>query len=239
MKEVDYERARARVMGLDRILERPWLLVSTEYEFFHNMPHIADQAAIVLSHARQARPLAESHRNFNVGAAAMVRREGNAIAFGHGVNIKSGPGRSTIDVHAEESILKALRPEDEVTSIAIVGPLQEDHGSGRSSSTLHPCTYRCQPLLAESPQVTEETLIFCSTPDALQVEWGTLHDFQSFHRTNDSSVIHSASFESLPSVFLPLPEVEVYGPEHHVDTSEWDSKVKSPILEWAHERRFS
>ncbi len=235
MKEVDYERARAAVMGLGRTMERPWSML----DFEERTEPLPDKALSTIIGAREARPLAESHRGFSVGACALIRRRGEAIAISHGVNMKSSSGRSVVDLHAEETILNSLRPRDEVTVLTIIGPPQEDHGSGRQALTLHPCTYRCQPMLAESPHVGVDTLILCNTPDGTKLEWGTVADFQRYHR-GEPADITSASFETTPSVLFPVPRAEAYDladPALDIDTTEWDAKVTFPLVEWALQRR--
>lgn len=231
-EEIDYERSRAKVLGLDQTLERPWVLLeNTERVEYENMPPLPDQALAMVLGARRARPLAESYRGFSVGACAMVRRGGSAIAFGHGVNMKNAAGESAVDLHAEEAILRSLRPGDELTTLAIVGPAQEDRGSGREAPTLHPCTYRCLPLLSESEFVSRDTLIICNTPDGTQLEWGTVTDFQRYHDGDPSGVV-SVSFEAFPAVLRPVPKAETFKlSELDIDTTEWDAKVTFPLAE--------
>lgn len=241
MKEVDYERSRAKVAELGSSAERPWHILDGARIEFGDMPPVPDQALQVVMRARQARPLAESYRGFGVGACAMVRRAGRAIAFSYGVNMKDAPGESAVDLHAEEIIIQSLRPGDEVTSLALSAPYQADQGSGVASETLHPCTYRCLPMLAESTQVGADALIFCTTADGTRLEWGTVSDFQAYHQGEPARVT-SVSFESMPQVLMPVLPADEYDLSDQaldIDTTDWDSKVKIPLVEWAYQRRYA
>jgi hypothetical protein len=225
----DIERARIEILGRNRTQERKWV---QRTEFEGGMPSYGEQALRVILGARRIRPYGVSHRNFTVGACAMIRRRGNMISVGHGVNMKDAPDEASVDVHAEQGILEALQPEDEVTAIAVVGEPQEDHGSGVHGRTLHPCSYRCQRLMAESTHVTPETLIVCNSADGLAVEWGTLEDFQRYHQ-GDHGALHHASFDTFPEILIPIEGVSFPPPMRPGEEEAWDAKVKFPIAKWA------
>lgn len=232
MKE-RYLQGQVDVSNQDTKAVRPWRLLSGNGVEFLSIP-TPDQVLNMLLKARDSRVLAESYRGFNVGASGLViSADGSDRLIKHGANFKDASGQSDIDIHAEELVLKRLRAGDKLAILAVVGYPQADHGSGLLSPTLHPC-FKCRTMLGNSEHVADNTLVACATPSGDAVEWGTLNDFENFHR-GQASNLTSVNFDIPPAIFTPLPPQQAYdlsNPSLDIDTSEWDARVTFPLLEW-------
>jgi cytidine deaminase len=230
-----YPHQRASLQEKDRTLHRPYELLSGNgIEFLPALP-TPDHALITLLDARDARKNAESYRGFSVGACGYaIRNDGTERLIKHGANFKNAPGDSSIDIHAEDLVLQKLVPGDQLVVLSVVGMIQEDHGSGLSPATLHPCI-KCRHLLKNSPYVTDSTLIVAATPDGKEVEWGLLEDFENYHNKQPNELM-GAHLNNMPSVFKPPEPIngayDLSNPIFEVDTLEWDSKVQLVMAEW-------
>ncbi len=221
----------------DNILEisrQPRPLWDVEYlsatgAFDFSRLQLADVVLSLLVQTAEFRKIAKSsYRNFHVSAGAMAIK-GARIGRVLGYNIKLDE-TDLVNIHAEDLVLAKASDYgfDKISVLAVIGPTQEDHASGRHTPTLHPCG-RCRERLRESPLISDDTLIVTAKPDFTAIELATLGDIEKVHETNDSSGIESYSFGATPQVFSPLPQPDEHGhirpSEHEVDDTDWQSTV--------------
>jgi cytidine deaminase len=139
-----------------------WLHPDHVSVFFQLWEHLIDRAR------EAAGKYAFSYRNFKVGCAVLAfsrqqqyltgfKVAGYKVFTGFNVKPQAGDGPN---IHAEEIAIGAARSEgyDTIVAIIVVGETQEDHASGRTMPTLHPCG-RCRALLAALPEVKNTTII--------------------------------------------------------------------------------
>ncbi len=194
-------------------------------------PALAALSALpfLLLGAERARDYAKSHRDFAVGAAAMVlykKGRTQAHMFVHGANIKPVDD-DTINVHAEHILLarieanRAIGEAVKVPFIVVVGDVQSDSQSGKATRTLHPCGMcRADFEHPESP-VDESTVILSANPDMTAVEWYDLEALRRYHDTGDETRLGSAIFDHRLDVLAP---VDIDGQHHALIT---DTPVSS------------
>ena len=144
-----------------------------------------------LHHAREARDLAVSYRNFNVGAAVFALKTIPASTqIITGANIKPEK-ESTINVHAEQLAIKRARQAGftAISIIAVVGETQNDQQSGHEMCTLHPCGL-CRESLKNSPLINNDlTLIATALPDLRTIELSTITKLGDYHEAHQFDVI--------------------------------------------------
>ena len=146
-------------------------------------PHMVDRA-------RSARLTGDSHRGFQVGAAAYVLTEFGAGII-EGANFKpyeDGPKEC-----AEQAIVRQAHEVGVTKIIALVvsGPPQVDEHSGLELPTLHPCG-SCRELLFEDPIFTDETLITTVDPAVDAFEIYNRRELATIHDASDLDVMPSA-----------------------------------------------
>lgn len=154
-----------------------------------------------LAVAHEAYKLANSYRQFRVGAAiaGIVGKEHYISA---GANIKLSETHHP-NIHAEQLALEKQLSigATALQYIAIVGDIQPDQQSGRLLNTLHPCGI-CRTMCAESHLVNpNKTLFVMTTPDMAHMEISTLRGLQAFH-TDDIDT----------SGILQIPGPQHFGP---------------------------
>lgn len=164
-----------------------------------------------LHRAVQARKLAVSYRNFNVGASVMTfKLNPPESVFYTGINIKPEQ-ESVINVHAEQLALQKIKDfgGQVITMVAVVGELQADTQSGRLAETLHPCGL-CRDKLADSGLLDQKrSLIVSALPDLRTIEMYSPEALNRFHDTQDDSGIFRVN---------RLPEMELLTPFVPSDT---------------------
>lgn len=216
-----------------KMLRRPEPLYDIEYvsalggmDFLRLQ--LADVALSLLVRTSEFREKAMSYRGFNVGAGAMVL-QGNRVGRVFGFNAKFDETDS-VNIHAEDLVTAKATDAgfDRISVLAVIGPIQEDHVSGRCMPTLHPCG-RCREMLRESPLISDDTLIVTAKPDFTAIELATLGGIEKVHEDNDSSGVQSYYFGATPQVFSPLPQPDEHGyirpSEHEVDDTDWQNTV--------------
>lgn len=185
----------------------------------------------VLLKAREARDLAVSYRNFNVGAALFAMKyqpaETQILA---GANIKPDP-ESSVNIHAEQLAMKRARQYGytAISIVGVVGETQHDQQSGHEMGTLHPCGL-CRTALGTSPLVDRnQTLIATALPDLRTIELSTVTKLDRYH--NDAEFHHLTQIE-IPDLKLLRP-VATGAPVRLLDTDEMSQEdhTWSEILE--------
>jgi cytidine deaminase len=150
----------------------------------------------------EAREWAVSYRDFDVAAGAWAvdyPRYGRLLGF----NVKVDE-TDAVNIHAEDIVTaKALDAGyKHISVLTVIGPTQEDHASGRHTETLWPCG-RCRGRLADSPLVSDETLIVSATPDFRTIAMGSLASIIALHDADDNSGITTFTFPTTPAVLQP------------------------------------
>lgn len=137
-----------------------------------------------------ARPLANSWRNFDVGAVGVglkpVRTPGfSPWAIRFAANTKEQHGKKYC---GEQRLLDAAlkRNWSHMLAVFVAGEPQPDHGSGKVSDTLTPCEvcrWRFRGLYSEqSPILQPDTLVHCiNSSDPQLRERYTLASLHEFH----------------------------------------------------------
>jgi cytidine deaminase len=193
-----------------------------------------------LHRAREARELAVSYRNFDVGAAVMsfILKPPTMQVFA-GVNIKPEK-ESVINIHAEQLALQKIRDfgGDVITLIAVVGELQEDTQSGMLAETLHPCGL-CREKLATSGLVhPDKSLIVSALPDLRTIEMYSFNALERFHSSNDTSGIFGVSLPDMEMLtpFAPEDTSQPYtlqeSPRQDAEEDIWFNAVELPLLQY-------
>jgi len=131
--------------------------------FFQTWEFLVDRAR------EAATEYSRSYRRFSVGCSILAYRTGLFEKTGlwapwykvfTGANIKLDPGSAGANIHAEEIAIGAAIQEDYdlIVALVLAGETQEDHVSGLTMPTLHPCG-RCRALLEMLPEVKPDTII--------------------------------------------------------------------------------
>jgi cytidine deaminase len=159
-----------------------------------------------LNHARKARDLAISYRDFTVGAATITLKGApSSIEFLAGINAKDAED-TPLNMHAEQLALRksVTYGGDAISVITVVGETQTDAQSGHEMHTLHPCG-KCRTKLFDSPLVhNDDTLIFTALPDFRTIEASTVNGLRKFHDDEDPDPSQVTLFE-FPEMNLLTP----------------------------------
>ena len=141
---------------------------------------------------------AQSWREFKVGAAVIgcaIESEEKKWGIFTGANIK--PAEVTdINIHAEQMALAKLRRAGMtwVPAMAVWGETQEDHQSGISSLTLHPCG-RCRGMFVdEVPEIDHRTTILSGNADASINEIYSLEELIEHHASDGANELTVVDF---------------------------------------------
>lgn len=145
------------------------------------MPDGGELFRAVATEAERARELAQSYRNFKVGAAALLVCEGE-WHLAYGANFKSNADDRRFNTHAEQVALANVQDSGNTTCrvLAVVGDLQPDPDSDIKTPTLHPCR-QCRGAIKKSPLVTPETTIVMAQPGLLVIQYGQIDDYIELH----------------------------------------------------------
>ncbi len=191
-----------------------------------------------LHRAREARALAVSYRNFNVGAALIALSIGSPrFQVLSGVNVKPD-AESAMNVHAEQVALQKFhdREYSAVSIVAVVGETQNDQQSGQETPTLHPCGL-CREVMANHVGIhNEHTLIVSALPNLRTIEAYSLASLSRFHTSGDRSGIKLFKFPEL-EILKPL---NLNASNDPVNVSalddggevEWNDSIGLFSLEW-------
>lgn len=194
------------VMG---IIRRPVLLrdVATEsYLGGHTFERLqmGDFVLQLLLETSELRDRAASYRDFKVAAGAWCKGPDRQYGRALGYNVKLDD-TDAVNIHAED--LVTAKAEDvgftAISVLAVIGPTQEDHASGRHTETLHPCG-RCRGRLEDSPLINEKTLFVTARPDFTVIQFAGLSAIRAAHDTGDESGITTFRFSKTPEILKPL-----------------------------------
>lgn len=213
------ENSLIKINDFDSKGDRYGMYCDNEYPYrwvLGGMPILALKRALL---AQQE--IAVSYRKFNVGVAvAGYQPEYKAMSIFAGANFKVDD-TDLINIHAEDiAIGKAIKFGCNVVPLlVVVGETQEDHASGLTTNTLHPCG-RCRKMLGQSALVNERTIIISAKPSLDVLEIYNLQQCCDLHEQNDKSGVD----------YINLRPFEDTGtPELTEWDEDWDTKV-SPIL---------
>jgi len=151
----------------------------------------ANVLPFLIAEAHRARERAISHRQFRVGAAALVLywRDGREYQrYVHGANMKPDAS-DEINIHAEHAVMhdieKYMYPGDKISvpALVVIGDYQHDQQSGQQTRTLHPCGKCRDDFVSFEPASFEQTL-FMTARDNLQIfEWFYLKQLLALHQS--------------------------------------------------------
>lgn len=191
----------------------------------------ADFVLMLLHEAAEFRQRAASYRNFNVGAAAWCKGPGNwsSRVVGHNVKLDE---TDQVNIHAEDVLTAKIEDGQlgKIAVLAVIGPTQEDHASGKTTKTLHPCG-RCRDRLGASPAMTPSTLIVTARPDFTAIEFASLAAIRALHETGDDERVMTFEFDTTPAIFAPrnLPDEWSPGQQPYrieeIDSRDYDETI--------------
>lgn len=182
--------------------------VTPEYDRNHLILSITPASLLFALHrAREARELAVSYRDFNVGAAIVALGLGGPASYQvlTGINIKPDE-TSELNGHAEQMAIYKANDRDfnAVSIVAVVGETQADKQSGNHMHTLHPCGL-CRDFMGEHPMIDDEaTLIATALPSLRTIELSSLAGLRRYHDNPDKPADGIWRFE-LPALKLLEP----------------------------------
>lgn len=195
---------------------------------------MADVVLSLLINTVDYRKKAMSYRGFNVGAGAMLL-QGSRVGRVFGINAKFDD-TDRVNIHAEDLVIAKATDAgfDTISVLAVIGPTQEDHGSGIIMPTLHPCD-KCRTKLADSPLMKDDTILVTARPDFTAIEVATLKDINNAHQNNDPSGINTFYFDNTPDVFSPIPppvDGKMYRASEivEVDDSDWQQSIGQLLM---------
>jgi cytidine deaminase len=198
---------------------------------------LADFVLHLLIETAARQPKAVSYRSFNVAAGAYALKPGplgHIIERGMGVNVKVDD-TDTINIHAEDLAVgkAAARGCDAVSVLTVIGPTQEDHVSGKHTSTLHPCG-RCRGRLSNNALIRDDTLVVTAREDFSMIDVSDINGIKLLHDEGDDCGVRSFKLTQSQKLFTPVdvPEtgVIVLGDKYEVDSSEWDETIGMYLL---------
>ncbi len=189
-----------------------------------------DSLLFAMHRAREARKLANSWRNFNVGASAISLRIKAGAEFSparfqvlEGVNVKPEE-ESKINIHAEQQALQKARDYgfNAVSMLVVVGEPQPDQQTGRESPTLHPCGL-CREFMGNDPLIdNNNTLIASVLPSFQTIE---MYDLQALRDLHDEKPAAIARFD-LPPLHLFEPIDTTSGAAQPPDDEETEEELR-------------
>lgn len=196
--------------------------------FDFNRLQLGDFALSLLLFTADFRTRAHSYRGFLVGAGAMAVGDNNRFGRMLGYNVKLDE-TDRVNIHAEDLVLAKAQDMDygRIAMLAVIGLTQEDHASGKTTETLHPCG-RCRGRLSESPLIGEDTLIVTARPDFTVIELSSIGGLRRLHETGDTSGIDTYYFQDTPKILSPLPKPPEDGQAvsvEEIDDSDWEASI--------------
>lgn len=192
--------------------------VTGGFDFYRTQ--LADVVLNLLLGTREYQDKAVSYRGFNVAAGA-VALNGLRIGRFYGNNVKVDD-TDLINIHAEDIAVGKAADENyqAVSVISVIGPTQEDHGSGLHTKTLHPCG-RCRDRLEAHPLISPDTLFVTANPDFKVIQFASLAAIKALHRDDDPSGITTFELHESSELFTPLAELEARSEIVEADDEEW------------------
>lgn len=186
---------------------------------------LSDFVLQLLRNTAEFRSKALSYRGFKVAAGALGTA-GNGMGRVLGFNVKFDE-TDRVNIHAED--LVAAKAEDAafdaISVLSVIGPPQEDHASGRSMPTLHPCG-RCRHRLSNNNLIQDDTLIVTATPDFTAIEMGTLADIKAAHDHPGENALQLFTYPKTPEVFSPITvDKRGFAVPVEIDDSDWQATV--------------
>lgn len=194
---------------------------------------------LALHRAREARELAVSYRDFNVGAAVMYFCFKPAVMqMVSGINIKP-ESESVVNIHAEQLALQKLKDRGAsiISLIAVVGELQADTQSGMLAETLHPCGL-CRDKLGDSGYIdTDKTLVVSALPNLRTLEFYPFKALGEFHDGGQTNNIHSVKLPDLelltPFIADPSKPYQLINtPKGDAEEEIWQEHVEMPLVHY-------
>jgi cytidine deaminase len=141
----------------------------------------------IIRAAAHAEEMAESWRNYKVGAAVLAYNfEARAFGVTVGANYKPQQGGGP-NIHAEQvALAKARRIGfNEVFAIGVRADPEDDDANPRHLPTLPPCG-RCKGMLADAPEVSDRTLVLSANLDLRQCEIYSVGELLAYYDDPDS-----------------------------------------------------
>lgn len=217
--------------------------VNPEYNRQHLILSVTPANLLFALHrAREARELAVSYRDFNVGAAIVALGIGGPSSYQvlTGVNIKPDE-ESPLNGHAEQMAIYKANDRDfnAVGIVAVVGETQADKQSGNHMHTLHPCGL-CRDYMGNHPMIDPEaTLIATALPSLRTIELSSLAGLRRYHDGADRSADDVQLFElpalSLLEPFVPDGDQPVTlqdTPETLAEEQIWNDTIGATLTNW-------
>lgn len=238
------ERTYAAFSRLPRTDSYPFRSrVTPEYDRNHLILSITPASLLFALHrAREARELAVSYRDFNVGAAIVALGLGGPASYQvlTGINIKPDE-TSQLNGHAEQMAIYKANDRDfnAVSIVAIVGETQPDQQSGNHMHTLHPCGL-CRDFMGEHPMIDDEATLFVTAlPDLRTIELTNLAGLRRYHEDPELEANRIPCFK-LPELkmlepFQPLDQRPIVlddSPETLAEERVWDGSVGAFTTQW-------
>ena len=189
---------------------------------------LGDLVLQLLLETAEFRDRAMSYRDFNVAAGAWCLdypRYGRMLGY----NVKVDD-TDLVNIHAEDLVTEKAAAEgfQEISILAVIGPTQEDHASGKHTETLHPCG-RCRGRLAQSELVSDRTLVVTARPDFTVVELASLSDIVGLHQDGDKRDMTTFRFDQTPAILRPRlwepGQDAVPRRVEEIDSSDYDSSI--------------
>lgn len=187
--------------------------------------------------AADARGLAASYRDFNVGAAVLaLKPEVARKQFLTGINAKPEP-ETEVNIHAEQLAIQKARDRGftAIRIVAVIGETQNDTQSGHEMCTLHPCGL-CRAAMEHSPLIdNDKTLIVTALPSLRTLEFSNIQSLKKYHEEKDFTAITRID---MPDLDILAP-VAFGGPIRLNDSDEnrneeriWDGIIWDAIAEF-------
>jgi cytidine deaminase len=135
-----------------------------QYEYLSRLKQLAEH---LILRAYKASTYSVSYRPFAVGSAlvGISSHSLSAMRVYTGNNMKVHKD-ARVNCGEAAAIIAALQGGCwHIPLIAVVGTPQEDHGSGRTYPTLHPC-FRCRGEFCRLKVITDQTIIITATFNA-------------------------------------------------------------------------
>lgn len=200
---------------------------------------VANTLSYLLVEAEKSREYARSHRNFRVGAAALVLywREGVEYQmYIHGANMKPTEN-DDINIHAEHVLMRSIErymePADivSVPALTVIGDYQDDQQSGRRTRTLHPCGICRNDFVSFERPSFAETVFVTARADLQIFEWFKLAQLTALH-DGEAQELSYAEFDHPLDILQPLDTTSGMlhlDDEISEDERLFDTYVKFPI----------
>ena len=189
---------------------------------------LTDVVLNLLLNTAAFRPKARSYRDFKVAAGAFAIGEGT-VGRVLGFNAKFD-ATDRVNIHAEDLVVAKAQEAgfDAISVLAVIGPTQEDHASGKSMPTLHPCG-RCRDRLSDNDLMKNDTLVVMARPDFTAIEVGSMEQIRTAHSGGEQ--LQMFTYDTTPEVFIPpVPNERGFLEPIEVDDTDWQSSMGSFLI---------